>query len=112
VAGGGFEGGERRIFPNRGIPCRRLFFFLLSKIGVRVFARKLHAHEQNYRRRKGKGELNREAEEGISVHASTRRNGEEEKRGTRVMGAAAAAAARVSRASIHQRLLHLHPPTH
>jgi hypothetical protein len=87
-------------------------FFLLSKIGVRVFARKLHAHEQNYRRRKGKGELNREAEEGISVHASTRRNGEEEKRGTRVMGAAAAAAARVSRASIHQRLLHLHPPTH
>lgn len=27
VAGGGFEGGERRIFPNRGIPCRRLFFF-------------------------------------------------------------------------------------
>lgn len=70
------KAGSGESFLIGGFLAVALFFFLLSKIGVRVFARKLHAHEQNYRR-KGKGELNREAEEGISVHATEWRRGKE-----------------------------------
>lgn len=80
---GDLKAGSGESFLIGGFLAVAFFFFLLSmlsKIGVRVlFARKLHAHEQNYRR-KGKGELNREAEEGISVHATEWRRGKEKRK--------------------------------
>jgi hypothetical protein len=79
VAAGGFVAGQRRIFPNRGIPCPRLFFSR-SKIGLRVFARNYtHTNKYKYREIREQKEEGKMAEEGISVHEKEWR-GEKERR--------------------------------